>query len=152
MAIKADVSGNLLEQPTQRMVTTGRGQIRITEFRMMADYWKSGPNDTLVQDDDKSSPVQVTIWSDHLGDRVMKLIKKGMRVEASGELYLHSFVPSDQDRSSAAASGKELKDFHGMRLSAEKVSLALNRVEAITMQPRRSAAGASAQAEPAESA
>ena len=149
MAIHAEVSGNLLEQPTQRMVPTSGGQKRITEVRIMSDVWIEFDDGSLEQDKQKSSPVQITVWNERAGEMIMKHLVKGMRVVATGDLYLHSWKPSDQDRASAAAAGKELKDFHGLRLTAERVTLALNRVESVTMRAKRGAAAGQA-SEPAD--
>lgn len=129
MAIKPIVDGNMLGNPTQRMVTVKGEQVRITEFRMMSDVWKR-EGDDLVQDEEKTRAVAVTIWNDRLGSQVMKLLSKGMRVEVKGEMYLHTWDISPEERAAG-------KDGIELRLTADEVTLKLNRVEGVTMKTRQ---------------
>lgn len=131
MSIEAVVTGNLLEDPSQRMVATKEGDVRITELRIMSDEYKREGQD-LVQDDSKTSPVGLTIWNERLGDAVMKLMKKGMRVDASCDLHLHRWSP---DEAQLAAGKKPVNELRG---TAHRVALALNRIEKVTMRERNS--------------
>ncbi len=132
MAIEASVTGNMLENPSQRSVRVSGDEVRITTFRMMSDVW-TGDGDSLVQDNEKSSPVAVTIWNEVLGDAVAAVYRKGMRVVVSGDLHLNHYVPSE----AAAETGQ--KERHELRCAAHRVALLPNRVVAITMRPKRDA-------------
>jgi hypothetical protein len=132
MSIEAVVTGNLLEDPSQRMVATKEGDVRITELRIMSDEYKWVGED-LVQDESKTSPVGVTIWNKRVGDDVMSVMKKGMRVDAfCDQFHLHRWLPDE------AQAGAGKKPVYEMRGTARKVSLALNRVEKVTMRERSS--------------
>jgi single-stranded DNA-binding protein len=136
MATEGVVTGNVLVAPSQKMVPTRDGQTKVTELLVMSDVWKYvGEGEDPEQDIDKSSPVAVTIWNKFLGDDVMRLIRKGMRVDVTGEIHLHTWTPSAE----AIAKGNTRSS--EMRCSATRVTLALNRVEAIAMVPRRADAG-----------
>jgi single-stranded DNA-binding protein len=140
MAIEALVTGNMLENPSQKVVRGRDGETTITTFRMMSDVW-TGTAETLQQDEDRSSPVAVTIWNERLGDAVMHLYRKGMRLIVEGDLHLHHFAPTEAEYQQ----GKE--DFWEMRCVAHRISLLPNRVDSIQMRQRQSPAGASAPAE-----
>jgi single-stranded DNA-binding protein len=134
MAIEAKVTGNVLESPTQRMVTVNGEQARITEVRVMSDVYRR-QGDGLVQDDAKSSPVGITIWNENVGNRVMKVCRTGIRVVVSGELHLDRWEPNAEQVAAGKKSGAE------MRMTANEVTLALNRIESIVMQAPRQERG-----------
>ena len=136
MAIKSIVDGNILSNPTQRMVPVKGEQVRLTEFRMMSDVWKRDGDD-LVQDGEKTRPVAVTIWNERLGAQVMKLLGKGMRVEAKGDMHLHTWEISPEER----IAGKEGME---LRVTADEVTLKLNRVEGVTMKSKQAEAESAA--------
>lgn len=124
MAIYAEIKGNLLQDPEQRVVQVkGEGR-KITELRVWADVYKK-EGDALVQDEDKSEPVNVTIWQEHLGEDVIRLLSKGMRVVVKGELHIQTW----QDKESHS-------NKHQVHVEAETVALALNRVDAIKMRQK----------------
>lgn len=139
MAIEATVVGNVLTIPEQRFVKTASGQKKVTSFRVMSDVY-TGEGDARVQDDEKSSPVGITIWQEQLGQTVFETIRPGMRLEIQGSLYLHHWQPNDADYEA----GKN--PVHEMRLTANSVALRLNRVSEIKMQPKRGAPGQGASA------
>jgi single-stranded DNA-binding protein len=131
MAIEGIVTGNMLTNPAQKAVNTPRGEVRITEFRMMSDVWKPGKdNEEPVQDESKTEPVQVTIWNERLGDAIAHNLRKGMRVDVTGSIYLSRTSLTDEDR----AAGK--KEYADMRCDASDVALKLNRVESVAMRQR----------------
>lgn len=140
MAIEAKITGNLLESPTQRNVTTSNGERRITALRMMSDVWRQGADgQEPVQDAAKTRPVAVTIWNERLGDVVMHTLRAGMRIEVHGDVHLHEWHPSDEQR----AEGKN--DLYELRCDASDVAVKHNRIESIQMRTRQSA-GAQPQA------
>lgn len=130
MAIEATLVGNVLTAPEQRFAATSSGQKKVTSFRVMSDVY-TGEGDARAQDEDRSSPVGVTVWQEHLGDAVFQQIRPGMRVEVSGSLYLHNWEPSDAEYEAGKG------PVHEMRMTANSVALRLNRVQAVQMQPRR---------------
>lgn len=123
MSMFSIVEGNLLESPTQRFVLVKGEQKPVVSFRMMSDYWRR-TGEELVQDEDKTSPVGCTIWSERLGEQVMKLFQKGMRVMVTGDVHLHTWQSSEGD-------GAEL------RCTVDDVAVKLNRVESIAMRAKR---------------
>lgn len=129
MAIEATITGNLLINPVRKTVNTSRGEIKITEFRMMSDVWKQGRDGEESQvDEAKTKPVQVTIWNESLAEMYADKLRSGMRVEVTGDLYLSEHKATDAER----AEGK--RDYADMRCDANRVTLMLNRVETITMR------------------
>ncbi|MBU3640975.1 single-stranded DNA-binding protein [Polynucleobacter sp. Fuers-14] len=124
MAISAEIKGNLLQDPEQRLVQVkGEGR-KITELRVWADVYKK-EGDSLIQDEDKSEPVNVTIWQEHLGEDAMRLLSKGMRVVVKGALHIQTW----QDKENQS-------NKYQVHVEAESVSLALNRVEEIKMRQK----------------
>lgn len=128
--IEATVTGNVLESPTQKVVTVKGESVRVTELRVMNDVYRRN-GDELVQDDTRTSPVGITIWSETLGNRVMNQIKRGMRVVVSGELHMEKWEPNSDQAAAGKKSGAEL------RMTGNSCSVALNRVESITMTARQ---------------
>lgn len=132
MSIDAVITGNLLENPTQRTVTLTGGERRITALRVMSDVWRSGgEGQDPVQDPTKTRPVALTIWNERLGDAVMATLRAGMRVEAKGDLYLHEWHPNDAQR----AEGKN--DLYELRCDVNDIGLKLNRIEGVQMRTRQ---------------
>lgn len=128
--IEATVTGNVLESPTQKVVNVKGESVRVTELRVMNDvYRRSG--DDLVQDDSRTSPVGITIWSETLGNRVMNHCKRGMRIVATGELHMEKWEPNSDQAAAGKKGGAE------MRMTASSCAVALNRVESITMAARQ---------------
>ncbi len=129
--IEAVVRGNLLSNPTQRMVPTKKGDLKITEVVMMnAILRKDG--DVLVEDTEKSHPVQITFWNEKQGDEIMAVFRSGMHVQASLEnAYVSNWVPNDVQ---AAKGSKPTLDLRG-----DGVVLALlpRRVESVQMRARK---------------
>jgi single-strand DNA-binding protein len=125
MGIYADVTGNLLSHPEQRKVTV-RGEDRtITEIRVMADYYKRDADGNLIQDDEKTVPVNITIWHERLGKEVMKHFRTGARVIASGDLTQEEFKSRETGETR-----------HTLHLSAESVALVPYRIDKIEFTSR----------------
>jgi single-stranded DNA-binding protein len=127
--IEATLTGNILTPVQQRSVVVKGENRRVTELLVLDDVYRRTGEET-VQDEEKTSPVVVSIWSEDLGDRCMNLLHVGMRVVIRGDLHLHKWTPNETQ----AANGKVAQA--GMRLSATSVALALNRVEAVKMRQR----------------
>jgi single-stranded DNA-binding protein len=134
MAIEAKITGNLLVNPSSKVVKTGRGEIRIAEFRMMSDVWKQAKegdvNAEPVQDESKTHPVQVTIWNERLAEAVVNTMRAGMRVCVTGDMYQSKNTATDEERSA----GK--RDYSDLRCDGSNVYLMLNRVDSVTMRQR----------------
>ena len=131
MAIEAVITGNLLTNPVQKTVKTSRGEIKITEMRIMSDVWIQGRDGAeSTPDESKTRPVQITVWNEALAELYAGAFRTGMRVEASGDLYLSEHKATEAER----AEGKQ--DYADLRCDAHRVTLMLNRVEKITMRPK----------------
>ncbi len=126
MTINAEVKGNLLADPEQKIVQVKGENKTITQIRFWSDVYKKDAADEFSQDEEKSMPVNVTIWSERLGGEVMRLLGKGMRVIAQGELTIQTWVDKE--------SGEHKHQAH---IDANHVSLALNRVEQIQMKSKQ---------------
>lgn len=131
MAIEAIVTGNLLSNPVRKPVNTSKGEVMITEFRMMSDVWVMGRDgEEPKQNDAKTKPVQVTVWNERLAEAVADKLRSGMRVEVKGDMYLSEHKATDAER----AEGK--RDYADLRCDAGSVTLMLNRVESINMRAK----------------
>jgi single-strand DNA-binding protein len=131
MSTTSTVKGNLLADPDLRTVTVQGQQKTICELRVMSDVW-TGEGDARKQDPARTQPVQITVWGEALAKQCAAVLKKGMRILATGQSHIHFYRVSDADR----AAGKN--DSIEMRMSAEDVSLALNRIESIQMRKKDS--------------
>lgn len=128
MATESTIRGNVLANPVTKVVKVKGEDRQIVELRIMSDVYKDNGQGGLEQDESKTHPVQVTIWSENLGKPVAALIRKGMRVVVEGQTYQHLYRVSEDDRKE----GKE--DFFEIRCDASSLALALNRVESISMR------------------
>jgi single-stranded DNA-binding protein len=127
--ISASLKGNVLANPVQKTVSVKGQEVKITELRIMSDVWRK-QGDEMVQDESKTSPVQVTIWNERLAEKVAAVVRSGMRVEARGDLWLQRNPATEEERNQ----GK--RDYADLRMDADDLCLALNRVEAITMRQK----------------
>jgi single-stranded DNA-binding protein len=131
MAIEGRITGNLLSNPIRKTVNTAGGEKHITEFRMMSDVWKNvGDNVDPIQDEDKTKPVQVTVWNERLAEVCALVYRKGMRLQVYGDIYMRENKASEAER----AEGK--RDFADLRCDAQTVALLPNRVEQIVMREK----------------
>lgn len=131
MAIEATITGNMLMNPSQKIVNAREGTTTITTFLMMSDVYV-GSGDDMRQDDTRSSPVAITIWNERIGHEVMRLYRAGMRLVVEGDVHLHHYEPKEAEY----GAGKD--DVWELRCAAHRVALLPNRVEAITMRAKRS--------------
>jgi single-stranded DNA-binding protein len=125
MGMSTEVVGNLLQNPEQRVVRVKGEDRKITEVRVFADYYKNDGNGELIQDDDKCVAVEVTIWSEKLGNAVMDHFRKGARVIVTGDQYIQQYVDKDD------------KARFSVRVDAEMVALVPYRVEEIRFKAKR---------------
>lgn len=124
MGIYATVEGNLTKNPEGRIVQVEGEPRTIVELRVFSDV-RRRVGDDWVQDEDKSKAVDVTVWSEALGEQLLKLLRKGSRVLVEGDLHLNEY------------SDAEGQHHAGLRLAAERVSLMPWRIEQITYAPKR---------------
>ena len=137
MATDSQITGNVLVNPILKTVKVKGEDRQIAEFRIMSDVYRDTP-EGLKQDDERSHPIQVTVWNENLARQVVGLLRSGMRVDVKGTTYPRHYVPSETE----LAEGK--KENYGIRCDAERVTLALNRVDAITMHQTQNQAQAQA--------
>jgi len=136
MATESTATGNLLAKPELKTIKVKGEDRTICEMRIMSDVWLQDADGNPIQDADKSHPVQITVWNERLAKLCAHLLDKGMRVVVTGQSFPHIYRVSDADRSQ----GKN--DFFETRMDASNVCLALNRIQEVVMQPRRSPEGA----------
>jgi single-stranded DNA-binding protein len=99
MAIHATVEGNLTKNPEGRFVMVEGESRPIVELRVFSDV-RRRVGDEWVQDDEKSKAVDVTVWSEALGEQLLKLLRKGTRVLVEGELHLNEYTDGEGHPSS----------------------------------------------------
>lgn len=128
MGMFTEVKGNLLQNPEQRTVKVKGEDRRITELRVFADYYRPDGGGELVQDDEKSIAVEVTIWNEKLGAAVMDHFRKGARVVVSGDMHVQKYVKDEEDRFS-------------LRIDGETVALIPYRIEEVKFKAKRAAHG-----------
>ena len=128
MAIEAIVEGNLLTAPVTKVVKVKDGQKPVVELRVMAASYRAEDDGNggmqYVQDEKKTIPVQVSIWSERLGENAMKLLQTGARVRCTGSLYASPYLDSNGEAQC------------GLNLTAESVTLGLSRIESIAYREK----------------
>lgn len=125
MGISARLTGNVLATPTLKHVRTAKGDQPLVQFRVMSAYYRKTDDGKFEQNDDKTFPVDVTVWNERLHDGILKHIKTGASVTVIGDVFVNPWITDSQ---SAEA---------GVQLSAEQVSLNLARVEQVVYRERR---------------
>ncbi|MCW5631914.1 MAG: single-stranded DNA-binding protein [Rubrivivax sp.] len=129
MAIRAELEGNLTKNPEGKIVTIDGEQRPIVELRVFSDVGRK-VGDRWEQDDERSSAVDVTIWSKSLGDAVLKHFRKGNRVLVTGGLHLNEYTDAQGAHHA------------GLRLGAESVALIPYRIESVAFAPSKREADA----------
>jgi single-stranded DNA-binding protein len=127
MGIYAEVVGNLTQDPAAKTVKVKGEDRRIVELRIFADVYKKGADDKLEQDDKKSTGVNVTVWNERLGTAILDHFRKGVRVEAKGDLVLERW--HDRETGEPGA---------GLKMDADMVTLVPTRIERIEFKAKRS--------------
>lgn len=125
MGIYAELVGNVLSSPTMKQVNTPGGAKRIVELRVMSATYRKLEDGTIEQKDDKTFPVDVTIWNEPHTERVMQHIKTGASVVVKGDLYVSPWVTRENEPQS------------GVHIDADSISLNLVRVERLVFRARR---------------
>jgi single-stranded DNA-binding protein len=125
MSIMATVRGNLTKAPVSKTVKVAGENRRIVEIRVFSDEYR-GQGDDRVQDDEKCIGIDVTIWSEKLGEQILKHLGKGARVEVKGALVPHRYRDLETQEPRLA-----------LQMTGESVTLALNRVANIEFDAPR---------------
>lgn len=82
----------------------------------MSDVWIQGRDGAeSTPDESKTRPVQITVWNEALAELYAGAFRTGMRVEASGDLYLSERKATEAER----AEGKQ--DYADLRCDAHRV-------------------------------
>jgi single-stranded DNA-binding protein len=131
MGIESIVIGNMLNKAERRIVKVRGEDATVTEFRVMADVYKRDANDQLVQDDQKSEPVQVAVWNARLGEEIARLFKPGCRLIIQGTQTIQTWE-------------KDGRDQYQVQVNASNVGLIPYRIEHIEYRQKREAAPAAA--------
>lgn len=134
MGMTAELVGNVLAAPTLKNITVKGEDRQIAELRIMSATYRRRQDGTLEQVDDKTYPVQVTVWHEDTANRVFDHIKVGASIVVNGDVYVSPWI--DEDGAAQA----------GVRMDAQSVSLNLQRVDKIiyrARQPRDQDVGAS---------
>jgi single-strand DNA-binding protein len=127
MGIYAELVGNVLASPTMKQVNTASGARRIVEMRVMSASYRRLEDGTLEQRDGRTFPVDVTIWSERLTERVLQHIRTGASVVVRGDFYVSPWINRDNEADA------------GAHIDAESISLNLVRIDQVvyrTRQPR----------------
>lgn len=125
MGIYAELVGNVLSSPTMKQVNTPSGAKRIVELRVMSAMYRKLEDGTLEQKDDKTFPVDVTVWNEPHTERVMQHIKTGASVVVKGDLYVNPWITRENEPQS------------GIHIDADSIALNLVRVEQVVFQARQ---------------
>lgn len=125
MGIYAELVGNVLSSPTMKQVTTPNGAKRIVELRIMSASYRRLEDGSLEQKDDRTFPVDVTIWNEPHTERVMQHIRTGSSVVVKGDLYVNPWITREHEAQA------------GVHIDAESIALNLVRVEQVIFQVRQ---------------
>ena len=125
MSINAELVGNVLQTPTMKAVTIKGEDRMIAHLRVMSSVYRRENDGSRSQVDEKTFPVDVTIWHEATAERVVKLIKTGASVSVQGQLFV---APWKDDAGALHA---------GVRMDADSVSLNLHRVEQVVFRARQ---------------
>jgi single-strand DNA-binding protein len=137
MGIYAELIGNVLSSPTMKQVNTPNGAKRIVELRIMSASYRRLEDGSLEQKDERTFPVDVTIWNEPHTERVMQHIRTGASVVVKGDLYVNPWITRENEAQA------------GVHIDAESIALNLVRVEQVIFQARQRRSGeASNSAEP----
>src|SRR6202008_3021749 len=129
MGIYAELVGNVLSSPTMKQVTTPNGAKRIVELRIMSAAYRRLEDGSLEQKDDRTFPVDVTIWNERHAERVMRHIRPGASVVVKGDLYVNPWITRENEAQA------------GVHIDAESIALNLVRIEQVIFQARQRRSG-----------
>jgi len=120
MAMRSEMSGNVLMNPVLKTVKVKGEDRQVCELRVMCSEYKSDGQGGDVQDDARTFPVQATIWHEGTAKRVYEVVRVGASVTVVGATYVRPWVNEQTNQAEA-----------GMCMDAERVSLGLQRVESV---------------------
>lgn len=126
MGIESTVIGNMLTNPERRIVKVRGEDTTVTEFRVMADVYKRDDNDQLVQDEQKSEPVQVSVWNEKLGEEIARHFKAGCRLIIIGTQTIQTWQKDGQNH-------------YQVQINAVAVGLVPYRIDRIEFRQKREA-------------
>ncbi|REE18599.1 single-strand DNA-binding protein [Paraburkholderia sp. BL23I1N1] len=125
MGIYAELVGNVLVSPTMKQVNTASGTRRIVELRVMSASYRRLEDGTLEQREERTFPVDVTIWNERLTERVLQHIRTGASVVVRGDFYVSPWVTRDNEADA------------GAHIDAESISLNLVRIDQVVYRARQ---------------
>lgn len=125
MGITARLVGNVLTAPTLKRIKTVKGDQPIVELRVMSASYRKTDDGRYEQIDERTFPVDVTVWNERLHEPILKLIKTGASVTITGDLHVNPWIAENQEAQA------------GVQINADSVSLNLARVEEVVYRERR---------------
>jgi len=119
--------GNLAAAPTLKTVRIGGEDRKVAEMRVFFDEYQY---DETAGEYTQSGGfwMAVSIW-DKRGEEAARLLRQGMRIKVEGRLREFEYK----------VEGAEEK-VPGFQIIADDITLCLNRIETITVKPKREAA------------
>lgn len=116
--------GNLAAAPTLKTIRIGNEDRKVAEMRAFFDEY---------QYDEKSGEyvqsggfwMQVSLW-DGRGEEAARLLRQGMRIKVEGRLREFEYTVDGTDQK-----------VPGYQVIADEVTLCLNRIESISVKPKR---------------
>lgn len=87
MVMRSTVTGNVLSPPALKTVKVSGKDQTICEIRIMSATLKREADGSYAEIEDKTFPVQGTIWHEKLAKRVFEHIKVGASVTLTGTAY-----------------------------------------------------------------
>jgi len=129
MGIYAELVGNVLSSPTMKQVTTPNGAKRIVELRIMSASYRRLEDGSLEQKDERTFPVDVTIWNERYTERVMQHITTGASVVIKGDLYVNPWITRGNEAQA------------GVHIDAESIALNLVRIDQVIFHARQRRSG-----------
>lgn len=118
--------GNLGTSPTLKTIRVGNEDRKVAEMRVFFDEYQY---DEASQEYTQSGGfwMQVSLW-DKRGEEAARVLRQGMRIKVEGRLREFEYK----------VDGTEIK-VPGFQIIGDEVTLCLNRLESITVKPKREA-------------
>lgn len=120
MAMRSELTGNVLAAPVLKTVKVKGEDRKICELRVMSASYKPDGNGGIVQDDARTFPVQATIWHETVAQKVFDLVRVGASVVLTGDVFVRPWTNTEKGTAEA-----------GVVMDVERVGLGLHRVEAV---------------------
>lgn len=119
MAMKSEVTGNVLTAPVLKTVKVAGKDQTICEIRIMSATLKREADGSYAEVKDKTFPVQGTLWNEKRAKRVFDHVKVGAEVTLTGATYFDAWK---DDKGEPHAE---------VRMDVDTLSLGLIRVDAV---------------------